>query len=169
MITATKLELAREAVVDHPLGPVLAVLELPRSTWYYHQPPRPTYAERHAELRPILEEIAREHTEYGYRRTTTEVQEGYARLVNHKVIQKLHKLWGLPLVRSAHPGGTGVSGVPHSPTKSPRCPTSNWLPRASPIVLRSSTAARESRGATVFGLIFGSPILARPSSESSTS
>jgi transposase InsO family protein len=102
MITATKLELAREAVVDHPLGPVLAALELPRSTWYYHQPPRPTYAERHAELRPILEEIAREHTEYGYRRTTTEVQEGYARLVNHKVIQKLHKLWGLPLVRSTH-------------------------------------------------------------------
>ena len=53
---------------------------------------RPGYAERYTQLRPVLETIARKHTEYGYRRTTTELQEGCGLLVNHKVVQKLHQL-----------------------------------------------------------------------------
>ncbi len=103
MTTAQKVEVARDAVRSFPLGSVLSILELPRSTWYYNREPRSGYVERYAQLRPVLEEIAREHTEYGYRRTTTELQEGYGLLVNHKVVQKLHQLWDLPLLRSIRP------------------------------------------------------------------
>ena len=112
MTTAQRLALAREAVASFPVGLTLAALELPRSTWYYHHPPRPTYAQRHAPLRPLLEAIAREHSEYGYRRTTTELRESYDRLVNHKVVQKLHQLWDLPLLRSTRvPRPSGVRRV----------------------------------------------------------
>ena len=56
-----------------------------------------------------LEAIAREHPEYGYRRTTTELRESYDRLVNHKLVQKLHQLWDLPLLRSTRvPRPSGV-------------------------------------------------------------
>ena len=103
MTTAQKVDLARDAVRSFPLASVLSILELPRSTWYYNRAPRPGYVDRYAELQPVLEEIAREHTEYGYRRTTTELQEGYGLLVNHKVVQKLHQLWDLPLLRSIRP------------------------------------------------------------------
>ncbi len=59
-----------------------------------------------------LEAIAREHPEYGYRRTTTELRESYDRLVNHKLVQKLHQLWDLPLLRSTRvPRPSGVRKV----------------------------------------------------------
>ncbi len=111
MTTAQKLDLARDGVVSHPLSVVLSALELPRSTWYYYRT-RPEYGERYAALRPVLEEIARKHTEYGYRRTTTELRESYDRIVNHKVVQKLHQLWDLPLLRSIRiPKPSGVRKV----------------------------------------------------------
>ena len=103
MTVGEKLSLARESVGLFPLAVVLGALELPRSTWYYHSPPKQSYSERHEELRPLLEEIAREHPEYGYRRTTTELREGYDRVVNQKVVRRLHQLWGLPLLRATRP------------------------------------------------------------------
>jgi hypothetical protein len=58
------------------LAPTLAAMELPRSTWYYHQQ-KVSYAEKYAHLRPLLEQIAREHPEYGVRRTSVELREVY--------------------------------------------------------------------------------------------
>ena len=111
MTTSQKLSLAREAE-SFPLRLRLSVLNLPRSTWYYHSPPRPTYAHRHEGLRPLLEEIAREHPEYGYRRTAVELRETHDRVVNRKVVQKLHRMWGLPLLRSTRtPRPSGVRRV----------------------------------------------------------
>ena len=111
MTTFEKLVLAREAEA-FPLGLRLSVLDLPRSTWYYHSPARPTYADRHEGLRPLLEEIAREHPEYGYRRTAVELRDAHDRVVNRKVVQKLHRMWGLPLLRSTRsPRPSGVRRV----------------------------------------------------------
>jgi len=43
-------------------------------------------------------EIARQHPEYGYRRTTSElVDRGFA--VNHKVVQRLHRYWYLSVIK----------------------------------------------------------------------
>ena len=83
MSVAQKLELARSAAEDHPVGIVLSVLDLARSTWYYHRGRAPrSYEERYADLRAPLEAIAREHPGYGYRRTTPELSERLGRPVN---------------------------------------------------------------------------------------
>ncbi len=77
-------------------------VHLPRSTWYY-QPRRRTYAERYAHLRAPLEAIARAHPEYGYRRVTVELREVYGYVLNRKVVQRLQRLWDLPLQRTVRP------------------------------------------------------------------
>jgi putative transposase len=100
MTVVEKVTLAEPAVVEHGLGPVLSVLGLARSTWYY-QPKRQGYAERHAALRSPLEKIARRHPEYGYRRTAAELRSRLRRPVNQKVVRRLHQEWDLPLIRRA--------------------------------------------------------------------
>lgn len=102
------MRLARSVVTQYGTGPVLSVLELPRSTWYYHRQGRPDYAEKYAHLRGPLEEIATRYPEYGYRRTKVELEEVYGERRSHKVIQRLHGLWDLPLLlgtRAPRPSG----------------------------------------------------------------
>jgi putative transposase len=76
-------------------------LGLAKSTWHYAQS-KERYEERYSHLREPLMEIARQHPEYGYRRTTSELADlGYA--VNHKVIQRLHRHWHLSVIRRVRP------------------------------------------------------------------
>lgn len=82
------------------LAPALAVVELPKSTWYYQRRHKVSYAEKYAHLRPILEEIARAHPEYGVPRTVVELRETYGLSVNHKVLRQLHRLWDLAMLRA---------------------------------------------------------------------
>lgn len=77
---------------------MLKALGLSKRTWYYARQKR-SYEEKHFHLRTPLLQIARAHSEYGYRRTTTELQDrGHA--VNHKVVEKLHGCWGLSIMRT---------------------------------------------------------------------
>jgi hypothetical protein len=39
----------------------------------------------------------------GYRRTAVEQREAHGRRVNHKVVQRLHQAWELPLIRGTKP------------------------------------------------------------------
>jgi hypothetical protein len=103
MSTEEKVALAETTKDDFGLPAVLAALELPRSTWYYHQKYVKAYTEKYAHLREPLEAIARKHPAYGYRRSTEELKEIRRHKTNHKVVQKLHKEWGLPLLRSIKP------------------------------------------------------------------
>jgi len=100
MTTEQKVALVEEARGDFGLAPALAALGLARSTWHY-QARRGSYEAKYAELRAPLEAIARDLTDYGYRRTTDELRARLGRPINHKVVQRLHRLWGLPLLRSA--------------------------------------------------------------------
>lgn len=103
------MKLVEQVWEEHGLGPALAAVELARSSWYYHRRQKVGYEAKYVHLRPLLERIAREHPEYGYRRTTVELREAYGLEVNHKVVQRLHKLWELPLVRSTRvPQPSGV-------------------------------------------------------------
>lgn len=103
------MKLVEEMREEHGLAPALAAVELAKSTWYYHRRQRVAYEAKYAHLRPLLERIAREHPEYGYRRTTVELREVYGLEVNHKVVQRLHKLWELPLLRSTRaPQPSGI-------------------------------------------------------------
>lgn len=100
MTTAEKVQLVGSAVGEYGLASALAATDLARSTWYYHQRQKVAYEDKYAHVQPLLEEVAREHPEYGYRRTTVELQEVYRQHINHKVVQRLHRLWGLALLRA---------------------------------------------------------------------
>ena len=103
MSTEEKVSLARQVQDEHGLSSALAALQLPRSTWYYRRNQRVSYTEKYAHLREPLEIIARNHHEYGYRRTTPELREVYGYKINHKVVQRLHQEWDLSLIRGTRP------------------------------------------------------------------
>jgi len=75
MSTPARVELVNSVRAEFGLVPALSVLGLPRSTWYYRAAHPHAYEERHVHLRRPLEQIACDHPEYGYRRTTTELSE----------------------------------------------------------------------------------------------
>jgi putative transposase len=109
MSTAEKVDRARMAVADYPLPSVLSALDLPRSTWYYHRQSRTSYEGKWGHLREPLESIARRNPEYGYRRATVELRERYGEHRSPKVVQRLHRLWELPLLRGAtRPKPSGI-------------------------------------------------------------
>ncbi len=109
MSTAEKVAHVRAVREEFGLAAVLSALKLPRSTWYYHRDGRRSYAEKYAHLRRSLEAIARQHPEYGYRRTQVELRETHGHDVNHKVVQRLHRIWDLPLLRGTkRPKPSGI-------------------------------------------------------------
>ena len=48
------------------------------------------------------------HPEYGYRRATTELRETYGHRMNRKVVERLHRLWDLPLRRARRPRPSAI-------------------------------------------------------------
>jgi putative transposase len=92
--------LVETAWESYGLNRALAAVDLPRSTWYYHRTQKVNYEAKYAYLRPALEEIARNHPEYGILRTTEELRDNHGHHVNHKVVQRLHRVWDLRLLRS---------------------------------------------------------------------
>jgi len=112
MTASQKVKLVASVVGEYSLSSALAAVELAKSTWYYHQRQKVDYGAKYVHLQPVLEEIARQHPEYGYRRTTTELHETYQERVNHKVVQRLHQLWGLALLRTTRaPKPSGIRQV----------------------------------------------------------
>ena len=85
---------------EYSLTVALSVAELPRSTWYYHQEYKVSLDEKYAHLRPVLEEIARRHPEYGYRRTQQELAKAYGYDHGKELIRKLHKRWHLRILHN---------------------------------------------------------------------
>jgi putative transposase len=112
MSTSQKVNLIRSISGDYSLSAALGVLGLPKSTWYYRRHHDVDYQEKYAHLQPLLEQVARNHPAYGYRRTTTELHETYQEPVNHKVVQRLHQLWGLALLRTTRtPKPSGIRKI----------------------------------------------------------
>ncbi len=101
MTTAEKTERVASVCETYGLAPALAAVELPKSTWYYHRRATVSYEEKYAYLRPLLETIARRHPAYGIPRITAELRDTYDQVINHKVVQRLLRLWDLALLRSA--------------------------------------------------------------------
>jgi putative transposase len=100
MTTTQKVALVADVWEEQGLRPALAAMDLPKSTWYYHQQHQVPYAEKYAHLKPILEEIIRAHPEYGVPRIMPELRETHDVHVNHKVIERLLRQWDLSLLRS---------------------------------------------------------------------
>jgi putative transposase len=102
MTPEQKVSLVEAAKDTYGLNRSLAAAELPRSTWYYHQNDKVDYEEKYRDLKPILEEIAREHPEYGLPRIMVELREVYDCRINHKVVERLLRLWDLRIMRGTH-------------------------------------------------------------------
>ena len=100
MTTERKVSLVETLWETYGLNRALAAVDLPRSTWHYHRTQKVSYEDKYAHLWPDLEQIARQHPEYGILRTTAELRDRYGRQVNHKVVQRLHQVWDLRLARS---------------------------------------------------------------------
>lgn len=98
MTTSEKIALVRGVRQSVSVGVALSVVDLPRSTWYY-QAGRRAYEAKHEALKAPLLRIASAFPEYGYRRSTDELSERVGHPVNHKVVQKLARIWGLAALR----------------------------------------------------------------------
>ena len=98
-----KVALVQGAKREFGVSAPARMLGLSRSTWYYRTTQRKSYEEKYEHLQEPLEAIARKHSGYGYRRTTPELRETHGHLVNHKVVQQLHQLWALSLLRGIRP------------------------------------------------------------------
>ena len=85
MSTEQKVALVEEAQQTYGLNRALAIVGLPKSSWYYHQKQKVAYQDKYADLLPVLEEIARKHPEYGVPRIMPELREEYDIETNHKV------------------------------------------------------------------------------------
>lgn len=102
MTSEQKVALVEDAKNTYGLNLALTAIDLPKSTWYYHQKHKVTYEEKYADLAPILEEIARDRPEYGVRRIMPELRDEYHIGVNHKVVERLLGMWDLAILRSTH-------------------------------------------------------------------
>ena len=102
------MALVRWALETHGLAAALRPVKLARSTWHYQTRIRMTYAERYAHLVAALKTITEMRPEYGYRRATTELRETRSHRVNRKVVERLHRLWDLPLRRARRPRPSAI-------------------------------------------------------------
>lgn len=102
MSTAEKVALVKGVRPAYSLQAALSAVGLAKSSWYYQQH-KESYQDKYAHLLPELEAIAQAHPQYGYRRTTVELNARLESRVNHKVVQRLHQLWDLKLERTVRP------------------------------------------------------------------
>ena len=102
MTSEQKVTLVETAKDTYGLNLTLAAIDLPKSTWYYHQKHKVAYEDKYAELFPILEEIVRAHPEYGVPRIMPELCDEHHIDVNHKVVERLLGIWDLSILRSTH-------------------------------------------------------------------
>jgi putative transposase len=99
MTPEQKVALVQAVKDTRGLNCALAAVDLPKSTWYYHQNDKVDYEEKYGHLRPVLEAIAREYPEYGLPRIMTELRDVHRCHVNHKVVERLLGQWDLRILR----------------------------------------------------------------------
>ncbi len=94
------------------LEPALDAVDLPRSSWYYHKNYKVRYEAKYEWLRPILEEIITEHSDYGVPRIWRALRNTYGHKINHKVIRRLVNIWDLNIRRHIHePERDGINSA----------------------------------------------------------
>lgn len=94
-----KVQIVSQAYQEYGLNQSLKATSLAKSSWYYYQKQKKSLEEKYGHLRDGLMEIAENHPQYGYRRTTAELKDNYGYQINHKLVAKLNQYWGLPIIR----------------------------------------------------------------------
>jgi hypothetical protein len=109
MTPGQKVSLVKGVKDVYGLNWSLAAIGLAKSTRYYRQNGKIEYDEKYQRLKPILGAIARDHPEYGLPRIMAELREVYDCSVNHKVVERLLRLWDLRILRGTrHPRSSGI-------------------------------------------------------------
>jgi putative transposase len=92
---------ARETAAEKslPINRICRLLDLSKKTFYRAKAPLESPANKHKELKNKIVSIIKENTAYGYRRLKKALAEKFRININHKLLLKLLKLWGLELKR----------------------------------------------------------------------
>jgi hypothetical protein len=141
MNTIEKVRLVETVEDQFDLSMALSAVHLPKSTWCYHQNQKQSYQEEYQHLHSKLEEIACEHPEYGILRITKELQDTYQIVSNHKVVQRLLRLWRLSLIRNIRVPKPSVS---KKPSKQPENGRIWWQDRRTSVYLKWFTRISQS-------------------------
>lgn len=70
-----------------------------KKTYYYGIDPDETIDRRYGRLKELVKIIIRKNPAYGYRRIKKSLDEDYGEVINHKVLLKILRAWGLQLKR----------------------------------------------------------------------
>jgi len=79
---------------------VCALLGISKDSYYRSKDPKSTLTEKYGRLKPWIEAIIEANPAYGYPRIKKALEVQHGEIVNHKLLLKLLKLWGLGLKRS---------------------------------------------------------------------
>jgi putative transposase len=98
-------EYARSVVSSGRAGvnQICRLLGISKKTYYYSQDPDQTIEHRYKRLKAMIERIIKENPAYGYRRIKKALFDDFNEVVNHKVLLKVLRLWGLQLKRRIRP------------------------------------------------------------------
>jgi putative transposase len=78
---------------------VIELLGLSKNAYYKSEPDEDRLNKKYEALKEIIKAIITKHPAYGYRRIQKALFDEYGKTVNHKLLKKLLKLWGLSLKR----------------------------------------------------------------------
>ncbi len=92
---------AREMVSEGRVGvnQICKLLGISKKSYYWSQEPDESLNARYNSLKPLISKIIIDNPAYGYRRIKKALDEKYNVLVNHKLLLKLLRIWGLLLKR----------------------------------------------------------------------
>ena len=81
------------------MNQVIRLLGISRKAYYTSRPVEERLNEKYADLKIKIKSVITKHPTYGYRRIQTALLEEHGTRVNHKLLTKLLKIWGLSLKR----------------------------------------------------------------------
>lgn len=85
------------------MNQICRVLGISKKSYYYSRTPEETLERRYEGLKGRVKRIIENNPSYGYRRIKKGLQEEYGIVVNHKVLLKILRAWGLELKRRIRP------------------------------------------------------------------
>lgn len=94
-------EYARSVVASGRAGvnQICRMFGLSKKTYYYGFSPEETLQRRYGWLKVLIEKIIEANPAYGYRRIKKSLEEDYGEVVNHKLLLRVLRAWGLQLKR----------------------------------------------------------------------
>lgn len=82
---------------------VCRLVGISKDTYYNSKDPQSTLKTKYRTLKPKIKKIIEDNPAYGYPRIKKALKDDYGEVVNHKLLLKLLKLWGLTLKRKIRP------------------------------------------------------------------